>query len=45
MGGAVSIGDLKLGVPGSLPSHGGVTLGKAHFLAKYWFVYPGIMNK
>ena len=25
--------------------HGGVPLGKAHFLAKYWFVYPGIMKK
>ena len=25
--------------------HDGVLLGKAYFLAKYWFVHPGIMNK
>ena len=24
---------------------GGVPLGKAHFLAWYWFVHPVIMNK
>ena len=25
--------------------HCGVSLGTVQFLAQYWFVYPGIMNK
>ena len=46
----VSVGDFETGCPGFDPQsrhygHGGVPLGKAHFLAYYWFVYPGSMNK
>ena len=44
----VSVWDFEPVIPITIPQlrrcgHGGVPLGKAHFLA--WFVYPGIMNK